>query len=143
MHMKTIIIIIYWIVAVISTYIVRYHNVKKNHAEAVFANRPFWKKLKSHLSILIIVPLAMPFILIYVAVNKIKKARYRNRPKPVSKKLRKFLKPDIVLDENNRSISLSEYNLKHNTNYTLDQIYGKGYEDSFNNESKNNSCESN
>jgi heme/copper-type cytochrome/quinol oxidase subunit 2 len=134
--MKTIILIIYWIVAVISTYIVRYRNVKKNHAEGVFANRPFWKKLKTHLSIVIIVPLAIPFILIYVAVTRIKKARYRNRPKPVDKKLRKFLKPDIVFDEDNRSISLSEYNLKHNTNYTLDQIYGKGYEASLNNESR-------
>ena len=137
--MKTIILIIYWIIAVISTYIVRSRNVKKNHAEAVFDNRPFWKKVMTHLSILIIVPLTMPFILIYVAVSRIKKARYRNRPKPVDKKLRKFLKPDIVLDEDNRSISLSEYNLKHNTNYTLDQIYGKGYEASLNNESKEES----
>lgn len=42
----------------------------------------------------------------------------------------KYMKKDCVLDENNQTVSLAEYNYRHNTDYTLDDVYGKGYVES-------------
>ena len=33
-------------------------------------------------------------------------------------------------DENNQTVSLAEYNYRHATEYTLDDVYGKGYVES-------------
>lgn len=55
---------------------------------------------------------------------------YRNRPRPLPKKMKKYMKKDCVLDENNQTVSLAEYNYRHNTEYTLDDVYGKGYVES-------------
>jgi hypothetical protein len=41
-----------------------------------------------------------------------------------------------VLDEDNNTISLAEYNYKHGTTYTLDDVYGKGYFESLTEEEK-------
>ena len=46
------------------------------------------------------------------------------------------MKKDCVLDEDNNTISLAEYNFKHGTEYTLDDVYGKGYTDSLTDEEK-------
>ena len=46
------------------------------------------------------------------------------------------MKKDCVLDEDNNTISLAEYNYKHGTTYTLDDVYGKGYFESLTEEEK-------
>lgn len=40
------------------------------------------------------------------------------------------------MDENNCTISIAEYNYKHGTEYTLDDVYGKGYIESLSEEEK-------
>lgn len=44
--------------------------------------------------------------------------------------MKKYMKKDCVLDENNQTVSLAKYNYMHNTEYTLDDVYGKGYVES-------------
>ena len=46
------------------------------------------------------------------------------------------MKKDCVLDEDNNTISIAEYNYKHGTAYTLDDVYGKGYIESLTEEEK-------
>ena len=97
------------------------------------------KKVNIHLQIWLFAPIFMPFFLIYMAIHSvyvfIDKKRYRNRPRPLPKKLRKLLRY-LVLDENRRTTTIAEYNYKHGTNFTLDQVYGKGYEASLSDEDK-------
>jgi len=62
--------------------------------------------------------------------SKCRSASYENRPRPLPKKLRKYMQSDCVLDERNHTVSIAEYNYMHNTNYSLDDVYGKGYMDS-------------
>lgn len=57
--------------------------------------------------------------------GKCKDAYFKNRPKPIPNKLRKYLKGDCVLDERNRTVSIAEYNHRHRTNYSLEDVYGK------------------
>lgn len=52
---------------------------------------------------------------------------YRNRPRPVSKNIRKHMKVDTVMDETNTTVSLAEYNFRHGTSFTLADVYGKKY----------------
>ena len=40
------------------------------------------------------------------------------------------MQSDCVLDERNHTVSIAEYNYMHNTNYSLDDVYGKGYMES-------------
>ena len=51
---------------------------------------------------------------------------YRNRPRPLPKKLRKWLKKDLVVYKG-KSMPLAKYNDTYNKNYTLEQVYGKKY----------------
>lgn len=46
------------------------------------------------------------------------------------------MKKDCVLDDDNNTISIAEYNYKHGTAYTLDDVYGKGYIESLTEEEK-------
>lgn len=91
------------------------------------------------MQIWLLVPIAIPFFLIYLTVHSIyviiNKHRYRNRPRPLPKHLRKILK-NFVLNENRKVISIAQYNYDHGTNFTLDQVYGKGYEASLSDEVK-------
>ena len=50
--------------------------------------------------------------------------------------IKKYMKKDCVLDEDNNTISIAEYNYKHGTAYTLDDVYGKGYIESLTEEEK-------
>ena len=122
-------ILTYWTISVIATYVVRHHNSKKQSYKNIFTKEvTIGKKISTHLSIWLIVPIAMPFILVYLVYKFIDKLKSKNRPRPVAWKLRGFYKKDFVLDENDKAISLYEYNYIHGTEYTLDQVYGKGYE---------------
>lgn len=132
-----IIILAYWLVSVVATYIVRYYNSKKPSYGNLFAGKvSVGKKISTHLSIWLIVPIAMPFILIYLVCKFFDKLKYKNRPRPITGKLRGFYKKDFVFDENNKAVSLYEYNYTHGTKYTLDQVYGKGYEASLSEKEK-------
>lgn len=85
-------------------------------------------------------PIAMPFVLLYLLCTGIyklyDKRKYKNRPRPVPENRRAYLRKDTVFDETNTSVSLAEYNYKHGTEFTLDQVYGKGYEASLSEEEK-------
>lgn len=86
----------------------------------------FWE----HLLIVLFSPLAAPIMLFALAYHSCINLYYRNRPRPLPKKMKKYMKKDCVLDENNQTVSLAEYNYMHNTEYTLDDVYGKGYVES-------------
>lgn len=68
-----------------------------------------------------------PVIVFIVVAGGGYRLYYRNRPRPMSKNLRKYMKVDTVLDETNSTVSLAEYNSKHNTNFSLEDVYGKKY----------------
>ena len=51
---------------------------------------------------------------------------YHNRPRPIPKKMRKWLKKDLVEFKGER-MSLSQYNATHKRKFTLEQVYGKKY----------------
>ena len=51
---------------------------------------------------------------------------YHNRPRPIPKKFRKWLKKDLVEFKGER-MSLAKYNATHKRKYTLEQVYGKKY----------------
>ena len=97
------------------------------------------KRIKTHLQICFLAPIFLPFFLIYVAIHNISvfidKNRYRNKPRPLPKHLRRILQY-FVLNENRSVISIANYNYDHGTNFTLDQVYGKGYEASLSDEMK-------
>lgn len=50
--------------------------------------------------------------------------------------MKKYMKKDCVLDENNQTVSLAKYNYMHSTEYTLDDVYGKGYVESLTEEER-------
>lgn len=57
------VLVIYWILSVLSTYIVRYYNNKKHAYRKIFAEEvPLSKKILENLAIWLIMPLAMPFV---------------------------------------------------------------------------------
>ena len=78
-------------------------------------------------------PIIAPVGLFLIINDKWK--HYKNRPRPLpSKELRRFV--DCVVDEENKTVSIAEYNWKHGTNFTLDDVYGKGYMESLSDEKK-------
>ena len=81
-------------------------------------------------------PIIAPVSLFVIINEKYKQKYYKNRPRPLPKKLRKFLKADTVADEEGKTVSIAEYNWKHGTNFTLDDVYGKGYRESLSTEEK-------
>lgn len=136
----TYIILSYWVIAICATYVIRHYNGKRKRSINPFDNHEDEKKrIKTHLQIWLLVPIAIPFFLIYLTIHSIyvviSKHRYRNRPRPLTKRLRKILKY-FVLDENRRVVSIANYNYDHGANFTLDQVYGKGYEASLSDEVK-------
>ena len=69
---------------------------------------------------------ALPFI----AISALKKRYYRNRPKPLSSRDRRLYPVYEVRDvTSDRVVTLSQYNETHKTAFTLDDVYGKGFEE--------------
>ena len=81
---------------------------------------PLWQTI---LFSAIVAPV-VPFLLLYTWIDK---AYYRNRPRPIRGKWRKYLKKDLVADSDGSHISIAQYNRKHHTNFTLEQVYGRKY----------------
>ena len=108
---------LYWILSCVAIYA----NRKRSKNGTPEGKTPIWK----HIVIILLSPLALPIIAILLFYKKCKGMYYKNRPKPVPKGIRKYLKKDLVIDENNKTVSLVEYNYKHGTSYGLDDVYGK------------------
>lgn len=51
---------------------------------------------------------------------------YKDRPRPLPKNLRQFLKKDVV-SFGGRTMSISKFNATHKKQYTLEQVYGRKY----------------
>ena len=67
--------------------------------------------------------LMSPIYPIAWVVRTYRNHRYRNRPRPVPKKFRKWLKSDLVIDGRD-TVTIEEYNQRHHTSYTLRDVYG-------------------
>lgn len=77
-------------------------------------------------SLLPLFVLALPFI----AISVLKEMYYRNRPKPLSSRDRRLYPVYKVRDvTSDRVVTLSQYNETHKTAFTLDDVYGKGFEE--------------
>lgn len=62
--------------------------------------------------------------------KRIKKKYYRNRPKPLSSRDRRLYPVYKVRDvTSDWVVTLSQYNKTHKTAFTLDDVYGKGFEE--------------
>ena len=122
------IILFYCVVCIAATYLVRHKNGKKqiDFSKLFEKKESIWHKIGTHLTIICVMPVAMPFVLLYFAFSGVRKLfhniKYKNRPIPVPKDKRRFLKCDTVLDENRQTMSLAKYNYIHHTNFTLDQV---------------------
>ena len=116
----------YWISSCIAIYVIR---KRRNFAGSNTS-------IREHIALVLLSPLALPIVAIVLLLYKCRDAYYRNRPRPIPKRMRKYLKKDCVLDENKTTVSLSEYNYKHGTNYSLEDVYGKKYLASLSEETK-------
>ena len=105
----------YWISSCIAIYEIRR---RRNSAGSNTS-------IREHIALLLLSPLALPIVAIMFLLYKCRDAYYRNRPRPIPKRMRKYLKKDCVIDENKTTVTLSEYNYKHGTNYSLEDVYGK------------------
>ena len=121
-----IVLALYWIACCITVYVIRNRNGKEPLQRIMKKETKIWE----HLLIVLLCPVAIPIILIVYVCKVCHKHYYKNRPRPLPKKLKEYMKKDCVLDENNSTVSIAEYNYKHGTEYTLDDVYGKGYTDS-------------
>lgn len=112
------ILAIYWVVCCLAVYIIRNRDT--------FYNK---KKLKfqEHITMILIIPLAVPFLLLYFMYKGWQQFYYKDRPRPVPIFLREEEGRDRVIVINEETMSLVEYNEQYGTQYTLDDIYGKGY----------------
>lgn len=112
------ILAIYWVVCCLAVYIIRNRDT--------FYNK---KKLKfqEHITMILIIPLAVPFLLLYLMYKGWQQFYYKDRPIPVPIFLREEKGRDSVIVINEETMSLVEYNKQYGTQYTLDDIYGKGY----------------
>lgn len=70
-----------------------------------------------------------PLIMMVLIYKFCKRRYYKNKPMPVPKKYKKYLKKDTVM-HNHTSMSLAEYNYRFDKKITLEDVYGKKYVDS-------------
>ncbi|MBM6669544.1 sel1 repeat family protein [Phocaeicola coprophilus] len=67
-----------------------------------------------------------PLILVVLIYKSYKRYYYKDKPMPVPKKLRRYVKKDTVMHDHT-TMSLAEYNYKFNKKFTLEDVYGKKY----------------
>ena len=125
-----IVVIIVWIVCLIFIFVSRLLI----QSSAGNVNKKV--RLREIVICFLFAPIIAPVGLFVMINEKCKQKYYKNRPRPLPKKLRKFLKADTVADEERKTVSIAEYNWKHGTNFTLDDVYGKGYMESLSDEEK-------
>ena len=124
-------IALYWLACCITGYVIR-TRLGKGPVRKAGIKAVLWE----HLQIILLCPIAVPVLLSALLYKGCRSLYYKNRPRPLPKKFKKYMKKDCVLDENNCTISIAEYNYKHGTAYTLDDVYGKGYIESLTEEEK-------
>ena len=122
---------LYWQACCITGYVIR-TRLGKSSVRKAGIMAVLWE----HLQIILLCPIAVRVLLLALLYKGCRSLYYRNRPRPLPKKFKKYMKKDCVLDENNCTISIAEYNYKHGTAYTLDDVYGKGYIESLTEEEK-------
>lgn len=123
---------IYWIACCIIGYAIR-SRIKWFEIRMKAGMKAFvW----NHLKAILLCPISVPLMLYYFIYKCCRSQYYKNRPRPVPKKFKKFARKDCVLDESNSIMSISKYNYTHGTEYTLDDVYGKGYTDSLSEEER-------
>lgn len=122
---------LYWLACCITGCVIR-TRLGKSSVRKAGIMAVLWE----HLQIILLCPIAVPVLLLALLYKGCRSLYYRNRPRPLPKKFKKYMKKDCVLDENNCTISIAEYNYKHGTAYTLDDVYGKGYIESLTEEEK-------
>ena len=125
-----VVITIVWIVCLVFIFVSRLLN----QSSAGGVNKKM--RLRDIIIGFLFAPIIAPTGLFVMIYEKCKQKYYKNRPRPLPKKLRKFLKADTVADEERKTVSIAEYNWKHGTNFTLDDVYGKGYMESLSDEEK-------
>jgi len=125
-----VVVTIVWIVCLVFIFVSRLLN----QSSAGGVNKKM--RLKDIIICFLFAPIIAPVSLFVIINEKYKQKYYKNRPRPLPKKLRKFLKVDCVADEERKTVSIAEYNWKHGTNFTLDDVYGKGYMESLSDEEK-------
>lgn len=123
---------VYWVACCIIGYVIRSRFGKNTLPNRAGRKNILWV----HLQIILLCWIAVPVLLFAFAYNSCRRLYYKNRPRPLPKDIKKYVKKDSVLDENNSAISIVDYNYKHGTNYTLDDVYGKGYIDSLSEDEK-------
>lgn len=135
-----VIIAAYWLLAIATCYTVRHINGKREKNKAMrslIGEKPMKKKVVEHVSIWLLMPLCVPLLpIVFFPYGKVFGKRKRG-PRPVPKKFRAAIKRDRVFDEDGECMSISDYNIKHGTEYTLDDVYGKGYYESLPEEERN------
>ena len=122
-----VIVALYWIVCCVLVYVFGNINGQASYRKMTKQKTGYWEQ---YLLVVLFSPLLAPVMLFVLAYNTCRNLHYRNRPRPLPKRMKKYMKKDCVLDEDNKTISLAEYNYKHGTAYTLDDVYGKGYVES-------------
>lgn len=122
-----VIVALYWIVCCVLVYVLESVTGLEAYRKMTQPKTGYWEH---HLLIVLFSPLLAPFMLFVLAYHGCINLYYWNRPRPLPKKMKKYMKKDCVLDENNQTVSLAEYNYMHSTEYTLDDVYGKGYVES-------------
>lgn len=86
-----------------------------------------WQVITVVLLFIIFSPIVI-LVVTYIAIEgTCKRIYYRNRPRPVPKKFRKYLKNDLVVNGDGKTMTIGEYNELHKTSYTLKDVYGKHY----------------
>lgn len=126
-----IILALYWIASCVLIYASIYWNNKESFKRIMKERLKTWE----HILIFLLSPLATPFLLVFLPYKVCQNLYYKNRPKPIPKSKRKLVRKDCVLDKN-YVISISKYNYQHGTQYTLDDVYGKGYTESLSDDEK-------
>lgn len=125
-----IIVTIVWVVCLFFLFV----STLVNQSSAGVANKKM--RLRDVIISFLFAPIIVTVGLFVIISEKCKQRYYKNRPRPLPKKLRRFLKVDCVLDEERKTMSIAKYNWKHGTNFTLDDVYGKGYMESLSDEEK-------
>lgn len=86
-----------------------------------------WQVITVVLLFIVFSPIVI-LVVTYIAIEgTCKRIYYRNRPRPVTKKFRKYLKNDLVVNGDGKTMTIGEYNELHKTSYTLKDVYGKHY----------------
>lgn len=108
-------LILYCLLTVVFGVSVSIYNARKNHKPILTWNI---------FTLVILCPLIMPFVLIYIIVKGVGNLYYKDKPRPIAKRYRRFLKKDFI-EHNGARMSLAEYNKKFNKNVKLEDIYDK------------------